>query len=292
MTWRSIALASILVPIIGIISICFIPETPYWLLSRNRKTDALKSLQWLRGWVSPNAVENEFKGMLRHRASSQGCTKCERKEVECRHSGDSLWKRLRELSRRRTFTPFVLILVLFGLSQCTGLSAMRPYMIQIFQAYQLPIDPKWATVMVGVLGLWANILCMTLISFIGKRRLLLASICVTSASCLALALYAAVYLPAGLTSFSLLTTEVQPIAPETNLNVIPAVLFFILTFATNIGVIPIPWILLSEVFPFKYIIQINKIRISYSLTITFLFISGLAAWLVVWRRHWIIWLDL
>jgi SP family facilitated glucose transporter-like MFS transporter 8 len=36
------------------------PETPIWLLSRGRKEDAERALCWLRGWVTPDVVKEEF----------------------------------------------------------------------------------------------------------------------------------------------------------------------------------------------------------------------------------------
>lgn len=39
------------------------PESPHWLLSKNRPDDARKSLAWLRGWVPVERIEEEFKGI-------------------------------------------------------------------------------------------------------------------------------------------------------------------------------------------------------------------------------------
>jgi hypothetical protein len=40
------------------------PETPIWLLSRGRYEDAEKSLCWLRGWVKPDVVREEFNQLV------------------------------------------------------------------------------------------------------------------------------------------------------------------------------------------------------------------------------------
>ena len=40
------------------------PETPIWLLSRGRYHDAEKALCWLRGWVSPEVVKDEFNQLV------------------------------------------------------------------------------------------------------------------------------------------------------------------------------------------------------------------------------------
>jgi SP family facilitated glucose transporter-like MFS transporter 8 len=40
------------------------PETPIWLLSRGRYEDAEKALCWLRGWVTPDVVREEFNQLV------------------------------------------------------------------------------------------------------------------------------------------------------------------------------------------------------------------------------------
>jgi hypothetical protein len=37
-------------------------------------------------------------------------------------------------------------MVYFAIGQFSGLPAMRPYLVQIFQAFGFPVDPSWATV--------------------------------------------------------------------------------------------------------------------------------------------------
>lgn len=41
----------------------FVPESPHWLLLKNRTDDARKSLAWLRGWVSIDRIEIEFRSI-------------------------------------------------------------------------------------------------------------------------------------------------------------------------------------------------------------------------------------
>lgn len=43
-----------------------IPDSPVWLLDKNRKQDALHALCWLRGWVSEDKVKAEFEELCRY----------------------------------------------------------------------------------------------------------------------------------------------------------------------------------------------------------------------------------
>lgn len=146
MSWRTTSIACLSIPLCTMIAICFVPETPLWLLSKDRKDEALTSLQWLRGWVSPAAVSKEFLDIQRYSQNSNRCTTCEKSNVICKHPPPNVGERLKELLRKRTLKPLFLTLGCFMIAQFTGLSAMRPYMIQIFQAYGSPIDASWATV--------------------------------------------------------------------------------------------------------------------------------------------------
>ncbi|CAG5008347.1 unnamed protein product [Parnassius apollo] len=61
MYWRTVALVNITFTILSVLALFFVPESPHWLVSKKRHADARKSLQWLRGWTTPQAVEAELK---------------------------------------------------------------------------------------------------------------------------------------------------------------------------------------------------------------------------------------
>lgn len=163
-----------------------VPETPLWLLSKKRDEEALVSLQWLRGWVSPKAVETEFSEMKRYSETSNACVACHKEAVKCSHPPADLREKIKELSRKRTMRPFAIVIFCFAISQFSGMTSIRPYMVQIFKAYAIPIDANWATVVVGVMGLVANIVCMSVVKVFGKRRLYFVSLTGTALSCFAL----------------------------------------------------------------------------------------------------------
>lgn len=55
--WRMVGLVCMGAPIITTIALCFVPETPLWLLSKNRTAEAEKALCWLRGKSKLNLLE-------------------------------------------------------------------------------------------------------------------------------------------------------------------------------------------------------------------------------------------
>lgn len=56
MTWRTIAACSTAIPVISIILLFFVPESPYWLIKKRRFEKARQSIAWLRGWVHVDSV--------------------------------------------------------------------------------------------------------------------------------------------------------------------------------------------------------------------------------------------
>lgn len=243
--WRTAALICLSVPLFTVVAICFVPETPMWLLSKGRKDEALKSLQWLRGWVSPKAVEKEFAEMQRYSEHSNKCIQCQKANVPCTHPPPALTQKFKELKRKRTLKAFFLVLTLFAIGQFGGILSMRPFMVQIFKAYKVPMDPSWATVTIGIIALLANIACMSTVKIIGKRKICLIGLVGSLICCIALGAYAQTIFPKGYNSFEHMDDESIPT------SYFPLVAFLFLGFWTNGGVTSIPWMLLSEIFPFK-----------------------------------------
>lgn len=244
--WRTLALVCLSVPLITMIAIFFIPETPFWLLARDRKEEALKSLQWLRGWVPAREVEKEFSEMQRYSKFSTKCTPCQKSEKDCDHPAPGFRDKLKELARKRTVKPIMLVTVFFAIAQFSGMAGMRPYLVQIFQAYGAPVESSYATVIVGLMKFLANIFCMLVVRVVGKRQISLYSIAGTAMCCISLGIYSSIYLPVGWSSFDKHLLEEVP-----GDGTFPMIILFALAFITSAGMIPIPWMLLSEVFPYK-----------------------------------------
>lgn len=152
------------------------PETPLWLLSRNRHEDALKSLQWLRGWVNSDAVQKEFNELQLSRIDGQTCYKCQKQNEICQHPPPSIIDKIRDLFRKRTLCPFLLIGSLYFLSVFCGITAFRPYIVQVLYFYQSPIDANQVVVWLGYIGFVANLILVCTIRKLGKRLVYLWSL--------------------------------------------------------------------------------------------------------------------
>lgn len=140
-------------------------------------------------------------------------------------------------------------MVLFFLAQFTGVQAMRPYIVQIFQAYGSQIPPDEAAAVMSFADNIANIFFMCLVRFTGKRRIYLVMTFGVFLSSLVISSYGFIYLPNGYVSFNQLheTFDVQ----NKDLSYIPIVCLFVWSFCSFCGFNGMPWMFLSELFPFK-----------------------------------------
>lgn len=184
LTWRSVALINLSFPFISAILIFWIPETPYWLLSKNRYDHALKSLQWLRGWVSEKTVKNEFEKMQRYKTISTRCEECQ--TSQCDHN-----KKIKFCQKLRTIKdtatrPMIIVLLVSFFVIFDGIKSIRPYYVQIFRVFGVPIDIYWSPVLMGLIESSAAITTIVLIPYVGKRRILLFAMISTACCCILL----------------------------------------------------------------------------------------------------------
>lgn len=192
------------------------------------------------------------------------------------HPPPTVIQRLKELVRKRTLKPFAVLLIVFFISQFSGTHAMRPYIVLILSKYGTPISPNWATVALGVTGIVGTITCVLTVKLVGKRRLFLISLievilagtalskCYnlrTNSVCWRLksisfaGVYGFYHLPKGVTSFNS--------ARSTEESYFPLAMFILMGYGTAVGVVSVPWMLLSEVFPFKYVFTLHTKNIRW-----------------------------
>lgn len=121
-----------------------------WLVSKQRDKKALKSLQWLRGWVSEGKVKTEFDTIKRHKQASNLCAACKKSSaLDCTHLGSqTTGQAIKELIRKRTIKPFFILLITGGVTFFSGTHHLSAFMVPILNTYRSPMDPNWATVCV------------------------------------------------------------------------------------------------------------------------------------------------
>nr|XP_018896687.1 PREDICTED: facilitated trehalose transporter Tret1-like isoform X2 [Bemisia tabaci]XP_018896688.1 PREDICTED: facilitated trehalose transporter Tret1-like isoform X3 [Bemisia tabaci]XP_018896689.1 PREDICTED: facilitated trehalose transporter Tret1-like isoform X4 [Bemisia tabaci] len=265
-TWRHVAFISMLFPTLAFLAISQIPETPMWLLSKNRMKEAEKALCWLRGWVSKEEVAEEFAQLVQYSKNSKyksdddkkklqmdlistakqpcgGCTRppivpCDSNTGDDDYAKLKLHEKVKDLLRPEILKPMSIIIIVNFLYFTSGFPGFKTYMVLLFQRVHSPIDPNWASVFVSTSIILIHIAQMVAVKTIGKRWMTLISSFGAAVAGLAIGVH----------------MSFQGFFDETFGDLSNWLLFTyfeILTLATVIGLGPVPWMLMSEIFPFR-----------------------------------------
>lgn len=123
MSWRMVSLTCIGLPLFTILALCFIPESPYWLLTKGRVTEARDSLAWLRGWLDHTHTEHEFneiKDIL-----------LKKKEEADELAAKPFHYRFQPYTRQSFIAPFLLISATFFIGHFSGKTPLQTYAVQV-----------------------------------------------------------------------------------------------------------------------------------------------------------------
>lgn len=210
--WRWVILSGIAPTLALLIGCFFLMESPRWLYLKGRVKEAHRVL-----------------GSL-HKGSKDSGKKAERAlkitaRLDRAEQKLGIWK---ELLSKRCFPSLVLGVTLFLFQQLSGINAVIYYAPTIFNQLQIgDIQAQlWATVGLGVVNCLATLITVRWIEKIGRRP----------------------FLMIGFVAMAILLALIAFITQFTGSWVAPVALFlYIAAFACSLG--PLPYILISEIFP-------------------------------------------
>ncbi|KAG5367919.1 putative metabolite transport protein [Yarrowia sp. C11] len=220
-SWRYILIIGFFLGLINLASLAFIPESPKWLVSKNRATEATAILARLRDNRATAAREVEewqkelqnvmFESdQLMAPASAASANKVEPVSLSS------------FLTRKPYRKPLVAILIIMTAQQLCGINSIMFYGVSILGQ----IIPKYSTlvnVFISVLGTVVTVGASRFIDVLGRKRLLLYSIFGMSVS-------------AALVATGIINS--WPIVSSLSAAL------FVVSFAIGLG--PIPFLMVSE----------------------------------------------
>ncbi|XP_059045504.1 facilitated trehalose transporter Tret1-2 homolog [Achroia grisella] len=217
--WRTLSIVSAALPPLLVIVFWWMPETPQYLLGKNRRRDAEKSLRWLRG---PDAdLSDELEDMQ----NEVDAASLQRAGI------------LSIFSHRNTRMAFICSLGLMFFQQFSGINAVIFYTNNIFQSAGSNIQPVIATIIVGVVQTIATYISSLLIEKAGRRILLLQSAAIMGITLIILGVYFKLQDSGhNVSSFGWLP--------------LVCLILFITSFSLGFG--PIPWMMMGELFTVEY----------------------------------------
>ncbi|XP_020799951.1 facilitated trehalose transporter Tret1-2 homolog isoform X1 [Drosophila serrata] len=212
--WVSV-ICGILPLVFGVIFF-FMPESPTYLVAKDRSEGAIKSIQWLRG------KEYDYEPELAELRET---------DREIRENKVNVWS---ALNRPVTRKALAISLGLMFFQQVCGINAVIFYSSRIFKEANTGIGPRWATILIGIMQVVATFVSTVVVDKLGRRILLLASGISMAVATTAIGVY--FYLQ------SQDETQVE------SLGWLPvaALCIFIIMFSMGYG--PVPWLMMGELF--------------------------------------------
>jgi facilitated trehalose transporter len=121
--WGSITILCTIPAILTILVMFFMPETPYYLVSKNRENDAFRSLIWLRG--STADVNSELESLKKSYKEQKECPEFSYSKL---------------FTERVYLKPFIVVLALMFTQQFSGVNAVFFNLKHIFLKAGSQID--------------------------------------------------------------------------------------------------------------------------------------------------------
>ena len=136
--WRTISYLSSIIPLVVLLVLCFLPESPYWLIEQDLGEElAGKSLQFFRH--AEYDVTDEIKEI------------CDRKSVKKSQDKKSLNQIFSQCFTVTFWKPFRCIGIIWSLNMLGGMPALVNYLIPIMEESGSDLDPSLAPMIIGIL---------------------------------------------------------------------------------------------------------------------------------------------
>ncbi|XP_069671884.1 facilitated trehalose transporter Tret1-like [Periplaneta americana] len=165
-SYQYLALSSSVVPVVFIVVMLWVPETPYFLMMKDRKAKAEKSLMRLRGGNEIRAVQSELDKIERYVHIA----------VTYKTSIIDLF-----FTRGNKKAMFIIAFLVI-LQQFSGVMAILSYAEEIFAKTGSSLDPSVQAMVLGGVQLLASVFSSMLVDRLGRKPLLLMSTAGVAAS--------------------------------------------------------------------------------------------------------------
>ncbi|XP_075435104.1 solute carrier family 2, facilitated glucose transporter member 8 isoform X1 [Ascaphus truei] len=231
--WRWLAVLCCVPPLIMLIFMCFMPETPRYLINKDRRSEALAALRFLRG---PEA-DHEW----------------EYRQIEMSGDDQNTSLKVAEFKNPSIYKPFLVGVFLMFFQQWTGINAIMFYADTIFEEANFK-NSSLASVIVGLVQVFFTAIAALIMDKAGRKVLLIISGIIMACSAALFGVFfkiTEVNLNNSSNAGLLLSSSTLHLEPVDHLAwlALACMGFFIAGFALGWG--PIPWLVMSEIFPLR-----------------------------------------
>ncbi|XP_052864142.1 facilitated trehalose transporter Tret1-2 homolog [Anopheles cruzii] len=217
--FRLVAALAAFICVISLLLLFAMPESPAWLISKDRNEEAERSLKTIRGYGGHRQhvaeIDQEIERM-RETVSAQ------------RRAGKESFLQL--LRQPQVYKPLGIIIGFFGFQQFSGIFVIIVYAANVSTEASVTIDPFLCTVLIGITRVVATLLVAYILDTLGRKPPSIFS---------GVGMLVCMFGLAGCVNFSL----------TDGLKWIPNVLILTYIFTSTLGFLTMPFSMLAELFP-------------------------------------------
>ncbi|XP_063289555.1 solute carrier family 2, facilitated glucose transporter member 6-like [Pelobates fuscus] len=235
LSWRWLAVVGEVPVFIMLVLMCFMPESPRFLISKGKEDEALDALRWLRG---ADAAYQEECDRINN-------TICMTNSLSCAEIVDPYY-----------YKPILIAVLMRFLQQLSGISSILTYLEPIFERTSVTLKGGIDAAIVGVARLASVMVAAVIMDKVGRRILLFTSGLLMLASSLAMGLY--IHFTKDIdhrhdsTNLTVITVNQGSCPDPINyVSFIPLICIIVYVIGYAFGWGPITWLLMSEIFPLK-----------------------------------------
>jgi SP family facilitated glucose transporter-like MFS transporter 8 len=211
---------------------CAVPESPPWLASHGRDTEALSALLWLRR--NPATAEAELSELM-ETVSKQNNNSHLSSVSRKRRNTLAVKNVLMPFFRPTAWKPFIILLLFFAFQEGSGIYIILYYAVNLFQEVGTGLNEYVASIVVGGVRLVMSVVGTILVNSFGRKTLAVVS-----------GLGMAISMVAG-GSYEYFYSNL----PSTNrpLAWVPLICVLGHVCVSMIGFLQLPWVMNGELFP-------------------------------------------
>ncbi|PSN47389.1 hypothetical protein C0J52_11155 [Blattella germanica] len=236
-----LCVASAIMPVFFFATFIWMPESPIYLMSKGKFTDAENALRWLRGAKYINGYDvtpelERIKALVSQTAKTRDANKPSTPRGV--HQYFSILKEIPKCifmsKRSATIKAVKIVACLMILRQLSGINAIIFFTTNIFDDAGSTLSPTLATIVVGVIQIVFTYFSSLLVERVGRRMLLLLSDVVMAVCHIVLAIY-----------FYLIMSDYK----IQYLGWLPIACIGTFMAVFNLGFGPLPWVMMAELVP-------------------------------------------